>query len=85
MAEKFHIQVLSILRGDCLVSRKMTRLQFGDALLVRGIWADIGLLRNESENFVVAGMPESMSVQLARFNSRTLTAAAAMASMVFLM
>ena len=65
IAEKYNVQVLSILRGNRTESRQATRLQFGDSLLVRGTWADIGLLRNETQNFVVAGAPEAMVTQIA--------------------
>lgn len=36
------------------------RLTFGDALLVRGTWKAIGIMEEESRNFVVVGRPASM-------------------------
>lgn len=40
---KFGVQVMSIRRGEYLVTRQSTPLKYGDALLVRGHWPDIDL------------------------------------------
>jgi di/tricarboxylate transporter len=84
-AEKYRLQVISIRRGDKLVSRKVARLQFGDALLVRGSWEDIEKLRNERRNFVVVGSPEAISRQVIELTPQALIAVLAMVGMIVMM
>jgi len=83
--EKFRVQVISIRRGDKLVSRKETKLEFGDALLVRGSWEAIETLRNERRNFVVVGSPEAISRQVIELTSQAVIAILAMLGMIVLM
>jgi di/tricarboxylate transporter len=84
-AEKFGVQIISIRRGDRLVSRKDSRLQFGDALLVRGSWDAIETLRNERRNFVVVGSPESMSRQVIELTPQSAAAVLSLVGMIVLM
>jgi di/tricarboxylate transporter len=84
-SEKFGVQVLSIRRGDGLVTRRDNRLQFGDALLVRGSWENIDLLRRERRNFTVVGSPDDLSRQVIELNPRALVALFALLGMVVLM
>ena len=84
-AEKFGVQILSIRRGNKLVARKGAKLQFGDALLVRGNWANIDLLRNERRNFTVVGSPDDLSRQVVALDSRAIVAVLALVGMVVLM
>ena len=84
-AEKFGVQIISIRRGDKLVSRKNARLEFGDDLLVRGSWEDIETLRNERRNFVVVGSPESMSRQVVELTPQAVAAVLSMIGMIVLM
>jgi len=82
---KYGVQVMSISRGEDLITRKDTKLQFGDALLVRGYWDDIEHLRRERRNFTVIGSPDELSRQVATLNYRSLVAILAMVGMVALM
>jgi di/tricarboxylate transporter len=84
-SEKFGLQVLSIRRGDKLVTRKDSKLQFGDALLVRGSWRNINVLRGELRNFTVVGSPDDLSRQVIELSPRAVVAVLALASMVALM
>ena len=84
-AEKFGVQIISIRRGDKLVSRKESRLQFGDALLIRGSWDAIETLRNERRNFVVVGSPESMSRQVIELTPQAAAAVLSLVGMIVLM
>ena len=83
--EKYRVQVISIRRGDKLVSRKNAKLEFGDALLVRGSWEDIETLRNERRNFVVVGSPEAISRQVIELTPQAVIAVLAMAGMIVMM
>ncbi|MEZ4517480.1 MAG: SLC13 family permease [Chloroflexota bacterium] len=85
IADKYRVQVLGIWRGDRRVTDPDTRLRFGDALLVRGRWADIELLQQEGRNFVVVGSPESLSKQVVELTPRSLFAVVALAAMVVMM
>ncbi|MBK8985995.1 MAG: SLC13 family permease [Chloroflexi bacterium] len=84
-SQKYGVQVISIRRENKLVTRQGTRLAFGDALLVRGRWEDIELLRNESRNFVVVGQPEAMSRQIVELNRQAVIATLSLGLMVGLM
>lgn len=84
-SEKFGVQVLSIRRGDKLVTRRSTKLKFGDALLVRGSWENIDVLRNERRNFTVVGSPDDLSRQVIELNSRAVIAVLALVAMVVMM
>ncbi len=83
--QKYGVQVMSIRRENKLVTRQGTRLNFGDALLVRGRWDNIELLRNENRNFVVVGQPEAMSRQIIELNRQAVIAVLALAAMVAMM
>lgn len=83
--DKFGVQIMSIRRGDELVTRRDTRLKFGDALLVRGYWRNIDLLRRERRNFTVIGSPDELSRQVAEMNWRGLVAVLSLIGMVVLM
>jgi di/tricarboxylate transporter len=84
-AEKYHVQVLGIWRGDRQLVKATEPLKFGDALLVRGRWADIELLQNEPRNFVIVGSPESLSRQVVELTPRSAFAVLALAAMVVMM
>lgn len=84
-AEKFGVQVISIRRGDRPVSLKLTRLAFGDALLVRGTWAAIERLQVERRNFVVVGRPEALVRQVVQLTPQSILAVVALVGMVGLM
>ena len=85
LMEKFGVQVLSIRRGESLLGLKETKLRFGDALLVRGYWRDIEILRHERRNFTVIGSPDEMSRQVVRMDWQALVAVLSLAGMVALM
>ena len=82
---KYRVHVISIRRGDRLVSRKEADLAFGDALLIRGSWKDIEMLRNERRNFVVVGSPEAMSRQVIELTPQAVIAILSMLGMIGLM
>lgn len=84
-SEKFGVQVMSIRRGCGLVTRRDNPLQFGDALLVRGSWEKIDLLRREQRNFTVVGSPDDLSRQVIGLNPRALVAVFSLLGMVLLM
>lgn len=84
-ADKYRVHVLGIWRGERRLAGPDTRLEFGDALLVRGRWADIELLQNEFRNFVVVGSPEAMSRQVVELTPRAIFAVVALAAMVVMM
>ncbi len=83
--DKFRVQVISIRRGDQIVSRKEAKLQFGDALLVRGTWDDIETLRNERRNFVIVGSPEAMARQVVELTPEAVVAVLALLGMIAMM
>ncbi|MGI9535910.1 MAG: SLC13 family permease [Desulfocapsaceae bacterium] len=85
LLDKFGVQVMSIRRGDALVTRRNTKLKFGDALLVRGYWHNIDLLRKERRNFTVIGSPDELSRQVVEMNWRGIIAVLCLLGMVVMM
>ncbi|MEZ4766966.1 MAG: SLC13 family permease [Caldilineales bacterium] len=85
IGDKYLVQVITVRRGESLMPRKETRLQFGDALLVRGKWEDIERLRSEADNFVVVGEPEALARQVVDLTPRSLIAVLTLVGMVLLM
>lgn len=59
---RYKLSVLSINRPgvEASLELKHTALQFGDILLVQGMWRDILALRRNRQDFVVMGQPEAM-------------------------
>ncbi|HET6445336.1 MAG TPA: SLC13 family permease, partial [candidate division Zixibacteria bacterium] len=84
-AEKYRVQVLSLRRVDQTLDLKNARLSVGDALLVRGTWEDIELLKNERRNFVVVGSPEEMVRQVVELSPQAAIAVLALVGMIILM
>jgi di/tricarboxylate transporter len=60
--DRYEVTVLGIMRlGTPLTGDlREIKLQFGDTLLVEGTWNKIGLLRDETQNFIVVGQPQEM-------------------------
>ena len=85
LGDKFQVQVITVRRGDTLLPRKDTSLQFGDSLLVRGKWEDIERIDHEAENFVVVGEPQAMARQVVDLTPRSLIAILTLLGMVLLM
>jgi len=84
-AAKFRVQVISVKRGKNQLVKPSERLEFGDALLVRGRWEDIDVLRAEERNFVVVGSPDQLARQVVELTPRSFFALLAMAGMVVMM
>ena len=84
-AEKFDVQVISIRRGEKLISRREAKLHFGDALLVRGAWDKIELMRTERRNFTVVGSPDDLSKQVVALSPQAIIAVVALVGMVVAM
>ncbi|MCB9154914.1 MAG: SLC13 family permease [Caldilineae bacterium] len=85
VGDKYSVQVITVRRGENLLPRKETRLEFGDVLLVRGKWEDIERLGRETDNFVVVGEPEAMARQVVDLTPRSWIAVLTLAGMVLLM
>jgi di/tricarboxylate transporter len=63
---RYHLAVLAVRhRGVSLTTNLADQeLDFGDTLLVGGGWAEIGLLRDDRENFLVLTLPAEYSERL---------------------
>ena len=63
---RYHLAVLAVRhRGESLTKNLADQeLDFGDTLLVAGSWAEIGLLRDDRENFLVLTLPAEYSERL---------------------
>lgn len=85
VSRRYGVQVLSILRGGEVITRKTTKLRFGDALLVRGAWSRIEQLRAQRTNFTIVGSPDDLSRQVVSLNWRAIIAAISLLGMVVMM
>jgi di/tricarboxylate transporter len=84
-ANKYNVRVLKIRRQDKQLDRIDVPLKFGDALLVRGRWQDIELIKNEARNFVIVGSPEEMSRQVVELSPQAVIATLSLVGMIILM
>lgn len=80
----FGVVVLGIRRGERHLGLD-EGLQFGDGLLVRGTWEDIGQMADEKRNFVVVGQPDDIAGQVTELTPKSWLAIVIMAAMVALM
>ena len=85
IGDRYHVQVITVRRGESLLPRQQTSLQFGDSLLVRGKWEDIDRIGKETDNFVVVGEPQAMARQVVDLTPRSLIAVLTLLGMVALM
>ena len=85
IGDTYQVQVITVRRGDSLLPRKGTQLQFGDSLLVRGKWENIERIGKETDNFVVVGEPQAMARQVIDLTPRSLIAVLTLLGMVALM
>ena len=60
--QRYGLTVLGILRNGTPLKGNLvqTKLFFGDAVLVGGVWRKIALLQDEHENFLVLNLPREM-------------------------
>lgn len=84
--DRYDVTVLAMLRMGEPVQADLatTPLRFGDTLLVEGTWEKVGLLREETRDFVVVGQPREMA-EAARPARRAPIAVAIMVGMLVLM
>ncbi len=85
--EKYDVRVLGIMRrGQPVTDPPLTRikLEFGDALLVRGTWQAIDIMDRERRNFVVVGKPTQLS-DTGRLKPQAIVALLALAGMMAMM
>jgi di/tricarboxylate transporter len=80
----FGVLVLGIRRGDRSLP-STERLEFGDALLVRGTWEAIARMADEKRNFVVVGQPEQIATQVTELTTKSWLSLAILGAMVVLM
>lgn len=85
ISQKYGVQVLSNLRDGELVSLQDNTLQAGDALLIRGDWDKIELLREQRGNFTVVGNPDELSKQVVELSWRAIVASLSLVGMVVMM
>lgn len=85
IGDRYRVQVITVRRGENLLPRQQTSLQFGDSLLVRGKWEDIDRIGKETDNFVVVGEPQAMARQVVDLTPRSLIAVLTLLGMVALM
>ena len=84
LSRSFGILVLGIRRGDRQLGLDEP-LQFGDALLVRGTWGNIGVMADERRNFVVVGQPDELSTQVSELTPKSWLAIGFLVAMVVMM
>jgi di/tricarboxylate transporter len=82
---RYKLTVLGIHRPTTAekLSIKDTRLNFGDILLVQGMWKNIMALRDRRNNFVVIGQPDIISPRLK--HSKAIIASIILAAMLGLL
>jgi di/tricarboxylate transporter len=84
-ADRFNVQVLSILRQGEEIDLRYSLLEAGDVLLVRATWEQLELYKQESHNFVVIGSPEAASQQVFKLGRSSITSMFSLLLMVVLL
>jgi di/tricarboxylate transporter len=84
--QRYGLTVLGILRNGTPLKGNLvqTKLLFGDAVLVGGVWPRIALLQDEHENFLVLNLPREMD-EIAPNRDRAPWALGIIAGMLMLM
>ena len=83
--QKYGLQAVSLLRDGRAVHRGKSQFEVGDALLVRGYWKDLELLRSHKDKFTVIGSPEDLSKQVVVLSFKSIIAVVSLVAMVFMM
>ena len=83
--QKYGLQAVSLLRDGRAVHRGKSQFEVGDALLVRGYWKDLELLRGHKDKFTVIGSPEDLSKQVVVLSFKSIIAVVSLVAMVFMM
>jgi len=83
--QKYGLQAISLLRDGRVIHRGKSQFEVGDALLVRGYWKDLELLRGHKDRFTIIGSPENLSKQVVVLSFKSMIAVVSLVAMVFMM
>lgn len=83
--QKYGLQAISLLRDGRAIHRGKSQFEVGDALLVRGYWKDLELLRGHQDKFTIIGSPEDLSKQVVVLSFKSIIAVVSLVAMVFMM
>ncbi len=82
---RFGIQLLAASRNNKPITENHIRVKPGDAFLIRGIWEDIELLKEQHENVVIAGSPEGLAKNVGEISFKSYVALGALIVMIVLL
>lgn len=83
--KRFGIQLMAASRNNKPLLDRDIRIKAGDGFLVRGIWEDIELLKEQHENMVICGSPEGLAKGIDNLTIKSYISLGALALMIGLL
>lgn len=83
--KRYGIQLLAASRNSNPITDKIITVKAGDAFVIRGIWEDIELLKEQHENVVICGSPEGLAKDVVELTYKSFISLGALILMIGLL
>lgn len=83
--KRYGIQLLAASRNSKPITDKTITVKAGDAFVIRGIWEDIELLKEQHENVVICGSPEGLAKDVVQLTYKSFISLGALILMIGLL
>ena len=83
--KRYGIQLLAASRNSNPITDKIITVKAGDAFVIRGIWEDIELLKEQHENVVICGSPEGLAKDVVQLTYKSFISLGALILMIGLL
>ena len=83
--KRYGIQLLAASRNSKPITDKVIIVKAGDAFVIRGIWEDIELLKEQHENVVICGSPEGLAKDVVELTYKSFISLGALVLMILLL
>jgi len=83
--KRYGIQLLAASRNSKPITENIITVKAGDAFVIRGIWEDIELLKEQHENVVICGSPEGLAKDVIELTYKSYVSLGALILMVILL
>jgi di/tricarboxylate transporter len=82
---RYGIQLLAASRNNHPITDNIITVKAGDAFVIRGIWEDIELLKEQHENIVICGSPEGLAKDVVELTYKSYLSLGALLLMIILL
>lgn len=83
--KRYSIQLLAASRNSKPITDKEIIVKAGDAFVIRGMWEDIELLKEQHENIVICGSPEGLAKDVSNLTYKSFISLGALILMILLL